>query len=478
MIPPVRLCTIIAYSIMLLLPAESLASFGGAVDLIPAQTSLPEPWGLLKSILLFTFYLHLLLVNILIGSCMLALAGSFRTKSLPLFSMKEETAFIAKVLALAVNLGVAPYLFMQVLYGSFFYPSTLLMSAWWMAIIGFVMLSYYGLYIVSGENTEGRAFTKPILAILTLMLLATAFILTNNTSLMLRPDKWIAWIHAPGGTVLNTGDPTLIPRYLHILLASAAIGGLAHAWIALWKSKRSDADPRMTQEKIERGLRWFRYATIAQVPVGLWYFMKLPPETRQIFMGGNALATTAFALSLLGTVAALGLAYSKKLHALCAVSAALCFIMVLVRDLVRDASLLPYVQASDSLEQAKGLQRLPLALEHGRISLSAFSRPAQSSRRWSSFGWRAPCPRPYGKAALTIPALPTLWRNKWNIRSGSSPASAKALSSGLFPFFMYLWPNSPSAAACIWPGWKAGQTGTTRRNSCTGWKNTAVFSCC
>lgn len=362
---PARFCTILFLAAAMLIPIPAFAAFGGPAELVPTQSALPEPWGLLKLILLLTFTIHILLVNILVGSCMMALAGSLRQKSALPFSMKEETAFITKVLALAVNFGVAPYLFMQVLYGSFFYPSTLLMSAWWMSIIGFVMLSYYGLYIVSDKSAAGLGGARPILAVLTLMLLATAFLLTSNSSLMLRPENWLAWIREPGGTVLNTGDPTFIPRYLHIVFASAAIGGLAHALIAEWKRKKT-ADPARTEAKISRGLAWFGYATIAQILTGLWFFLSLSPEVRKFFMGGSAISTIALILALVGAALVLALAYRRQLRALAAAGAAQVFVMVVVRDIVRDVTLLPYFEVKDSPEKIQELAAQPLALENGQ----------------------------------------------------------------------------------------------------------------
>ena len=369
--PPPRHCLFTACVLALLAPTPSLAAFAGPAELIPMQITPPLFGGLLKILLLLTFCLHLLLVNILVGSCMMALAASVRQKSIPAFSMKEETSFIPTVLALTVNLGVAPYLFIQLLYGSFFYSSTLLMSVWWMAIIGLVMLSYYGLYIISDKNAAGIPLARPMLAILTGMLMLTAFILSNNSTLMLRPENWLGWIFSPGGTLLNTGDPTLMPRFLHILLACAAIGGLAHATLAAWKREKT-ALPDLTEAKISRGLVWFRRATMAQILVGLWYFLSLPADARGLFMGGRALPTTAFVLALAGVALVFILAHRRRIYTLCAASVGLTLLMVVLRDSVRDAMLLPYLPAENSGKIA-GLADMSLALEKGQgIGLAFF----------------------------------------------------------------------------------------------------------
>lgn len=151
-----------------------------------------------------------------------------------------------KVLALAVNFGVAPFLFLQVLYGHFLYPSIVLMAVWWMFVALFAMLAYYGLYVSDGAVRPARR--TPILFLSALLLLMTAFLLSNASTLMLRPDFWFRWFSEPHGHLLNTSDPTLFPRYLHILLASLAVGGLTMAWraggasvIRKWTGKRPSA---------------------------------------------------------------------------------------------------------------------------------------------------------------------------------------------------------------------------------------------
>lgn len=350
----------------LLAPDVALAAYSGPADLIPLQSALPEPWGVLKLLLLLTFAVHLLLVNILFGSCFMALVNAFRSKGMPDFSLKSETSFIPKVLALAVNFGVAPYLFMQVLYGSFFYPSTLLMSVWWLSIVGFVMLAYYGLYIVSDKSASGLSAGRPMLAVVLIMLAMTAFLLSSNSTLMLRPENWLAWLQKPHGTILNTADPTLLPRYLHILLASVAVGGLTYACRTLWAKDKAFSDHAQTSDNIRAGLAWFRYPTMLQVVVGVWFLLVLPPEVRNLFLGGSKISTTALILAITGMLAAIVLSYRGRIYATCAVTAGVVFLIVAIRDIVRDAMLLPYLDIRDSASEVAQNAITALAIDKGQ----------------------------------------------------------------------------------------------------------------
>ena len=48
-----------------------------------------------------------------------------------------------------ITLGIAPLLFVQVLYGQFFYTSSIVMAWPWFLVLVFLTLAYYGFYYVS-----------------------------------------------------------------------------------------------------------------------------------------------------------------------------------------------------------------------------------------------------------------------------------------------------------------------------------------
>ena len=120
-----------------------------APRLLSPPMALPVPSGFLKVLLLLTFFVHLVLVNVLLGSVILSVIDRRASAS----DRKGGVAFMPKVLALAVNFGVAPFLFLQVLYGHFLYPSIVLMAVWWMFVALFAMLAYYGI-----DYTEENSF--------------------------------------------------------------------------------------------------------------------------------------------------------------------------------------------------------------------------------------------------------------------------------------------------------------------------------
>lgn len=78
-------------------------------------------------------------------------------------------------------------------------------------------------------------------------------------TLMLRPANWMDYFKNKKGTILNISDPILIPRYLHFIIASIAMGGLGFSIIS-WKKGK--------QRELYLGLRWFIGATIIQAITG------------------------------------------------------------------------------------------------------------------------------------------------------------------------------------------------------------------
>ena len=362
----------LAVAAVLWAPAAQAAPEGAG--LVPPAMALPVPSGLLDSLLVLTFFAHLVLVNILLGSVLLAILDRRGTAS----DAPGGVAFLPKTLALAVNFGIAPFLFLQVAYGHFLYPGIVLMAVWWLGVILFVMLGYYGLYVSDGAVAPSRR--GPVLALTALLLLMTAFLLTNASTLMLRPAFWFQWFAEPHGTILNLHDATLFPRYLHIILASLAVGGLTMAWRARWSARRSGAEPESGADSgpgagaaggadeagrhFRRGLDWFFFVSLAQIPVGLLFLFSLPPEVRSLFLGGSVLHTAALPLALAGLLLALLSARRGELGRTTAAALGIILMMVCVRDMVRGAMLAPYAETPSAAPVA-------LAMPHGQTAALA-----------------------------------------------------------------------------------------------------------
>ncbi|MBN1827144.1 MAG: hypothetical protein JW958_12880 [Candidatus Eisenbacteria bacterium] len=303
-------------------------------SLLPDPDAIPVPWPWFKILLLITFILHLLFMNLTLGGSLVASWNTLRRRE-----RRPEFRSIPILIALTVNLGVPPLLFAQVLFGHFLYTSSIVMAAWWIAVVPVLLVAYYAayLYVYKGKGSHRWAVFSSVLS--SLLLLAVAFLLVNNLTLSQTPERWTAWFHAPGGTSLNLGDFSLYPRFLHFVLASLAVAGLGSAvWYAV-KGRRERSAPATYETEKRAGLRLFSIATMIQVLVGVWFLIALPRPVMLALMGGSAAATTVFLLAVAAALAALFFGFRGSLAPAVGATLLTVILMAILRDQVRGAYL-------------------------------------------------------------------------------------------------------------------------------------------
>lgn len=329
--------------------------------LIPAPEAIPSPWGLLEALLVLTFALHILFMNLSVGSALLAFLGRVtgRRKDLA----KELGHRAPTFLALTVNFGVAPLLFVQVLYGQFLYTSSVLMAGWWISAIGAVIIGYYGLYVHDAKGESAPGLARLALGVSVAFLLYTGFLLANNMTLMLRPAAWLAYMDNPRGSLLNLSDATMWPRYLHAIIAAPAVAGLYAALLGQKKRR---------QDWVDFGLAWFTRVTMLQILVGGWLLFSLPREVMLSFMGQSPLATAVLAASVVAGLAALLAGIQKKPMAAAILVVLTVALMSTTRSQVRLATLAPWFHPS-SLPVTGELSPLVMFLASLAVGLAAIA---------------------------------------------------------------------------------------------------------
>jgi hypothetical protein len=311
---------------------------------------LPAPYWVLKLLLVVTFFLHILAMNFMLGGAGLALLARWRQSSNPFgnrlfFDIAKR---IPSLMAATISLGIAPLLFVQVLYGQYFYTSSILVAWPWILVIAFLTAAYYGFYFVSyrGERRP-RTAARVMLFSFTLVLLI-GFIYTNNLTLSQVPSRWMQkYLSSPSGWNLNLSEPTLFPRYLHFMTAAVAVGGILLVLIAWTKWKQ---DREYAQFIFHFGGKAFLYATMTQILVGVWFLISLPRGLRMLFMGDNTLATSLLCFGIAGAFASI-MVMSEALKkdnvrlaaiAVSVITGMIILSMSVMRDILRDAYLKPY----------------------------------------------------------------------------------------------------------------------------------------
>jgi hypothetical protein len=299
-----------------------------AIHLIPTPEAIPAPWPIFEILGLLLFMLHLLFVNVVLGGSLLA----FFSKGSQESGLTQAIAGkIPSAIALGVTLGIAPLLFVQVIYGHLIYASSVLMALYWLLIIPLLIIAYYAAYIHARSTI--RWLGRTAIGLAALIFLYIAFIFTNNMTLMLQPDKWSAYFSNRSGTLLNLSDVTIWPRYLHFVVASVAIAGLFGALVWQIRAKRGEAG---SETGMKKGLRIFAIATSLQIGIGFWFLIALPREYMLAFMGGDLFATVLLVLGILLALAALVLAFLGKFWPTFWHVLALTLVMVMTRLAVRD----------------------------------------------------------------------------------------------------------------------------------------------
>ncbi|MDP1830788.1 MAG: hypothetical protein Q8K67_01930 [Geothrix sp.] len=304
----------------------------------PDPLLLPMPPSALKALLLVTFTLHLLAVNLGVGGSLIAAVHALRGKPEDRDLVRRLAPMLPAAVTFAITLGIAPLLFVQLIYGPFFYTASVLMAVPWLALIFLLMAGYTLLYrFVGSAGSESlHAFSGIAGA---LLLLSVGLMLVNVTTLSLRPDLWAAQAAAsPQGLRMNTADPTLWSRYLHMVVGFAAMAGLL---LAGWGAWRDHAYARRA------GLRWFIAATASQLVWGTWLLVQQPAPVLDLLLDGRSAASLTMwistgmgALALFMAIpASQGGAPARAVWAPFWLGLGSTLGMILLRDQARDASL-------------------------------------------------------------------------------------------------------------------------------------------
>ncbi|MBI5195653.1 MAG: hypothetical protein HZA10_04980 [Nitrospirae bacterium] len=271
--------------------------------------TLQDPMGIpfypivFQALMVLTFALHIMFVNFTIGTTFLSLYGYLKggefwgrlSKSM----VKATTANIS----MAMLLGVAPLLFVQVVYDPFWYVSNALSGVWVIGFI-FIMMTAYGLtyvFYLKRDSQRGKGFALTGITAFGLFFLAGIIMHALNYQ-ALQPDKWLGWYMK--GNAVNTSGTSLhafqLPRFLHFIIPSFAMTGIFLMLYAWYFQKREDMDKGYLDRVGVIGAKMAFLFTALQAVIGFWWLLSLPGEfnfiSNPIFMSGAGLGIVLLAL--------------------------------------------------------------------------------------------------------------------------------------------------------------------------------------
>lgn len=303
---------------------------------IPQPDTIPASWGWFQFLLLLTFPLHLLAMNAMLGGLAIGLVQHFKGGAVEKKLAHRIAVALPLVIAFVVNLGVAPLLFLQVLYGQFIYSSSVLMGFYWIMIVPILIIAYYGAYTYDFKWAKLGGFGIWLGLFVFLILLTIGFFFSNNMLLMVSPDRFVEYFDNRNGTLLAAGQTEFWARYLHMIFGSLAVGGL---FVGLLGRYKKSADPELAKLADRVGLKTFFVLSLINIVVGFWYFLTLPMEQMKIFLGGNMGATLFLLVALFLAFRAILGSYKQKFWLTFSHAVGLVVVMSFMRSWLRSSYL-------------------------------------------------------------------------------------------------------------------------------------------
>jgi hypothetical protein len=304
--------------------------------LIPQPDTIPVSWGWFQFLLLLTFPVHILAMNAMMGGLLIGIVQRLQGGTVQKQLAHRIALALPLVIAFVVNFGVAPLLFVQVLYGQFVYSSSVLMGFFWILIVPVLIIAYYGAYLYDFKFKALGSFGPLIAIIVFLLLTVIGFFFSNNMLLMSLPERFVDYFSVKDGTLLAYNEPEFWPRYLHMMLGAIAIGGL---FVGLLGKLNKSNNPDLAAHSESVGIFTFNLFTIINIAIGFWYFFSLPETQRKVLMGGSIPATAMFALTLLLITGAIFVGIKKQFWLTFFHAVALVLAMIFIRSWVRSSYL-------------------------------------------------------------------------------------------------------------------------------------------
>ncbi len=325
----------------------------------PGPLGYPAPYWFMAVLKVLGFVLHLVPMNLWFAGILIAMLMRSRGEHARRFSDRLMNQ-MPIIIALGINFGIVPLLFLQVAYHRVFYPATILMAWPWVSIVGLLIIAYYGVYLYAIGLREGKltplrrasGWTAAILFI------AMGFVFTHAFVLMANVDVWPGlWERtsvagAVRGTAVLLGEPAIWSRWLMVFgLALTTTAAYAAVDAGMFAVRETEAYRRWVSGFALRlyslGILWFALA-------GSWYvFGTWIPEVRALMFNAPLVVLTALTALSPGLVWLVLAAQRGRITQATALMTALAQIAVLAlngisRQVVQNAELRRFVDVTDA----------------------------------------------------------------------------------------------------------------------------------
>ncbi len=265
--------------------------------------------AIFQFLLVLTFAMHITMINLVVGSTFVALWEARKGTAYGGRLAKALGRVITVALSIAIVLGVAPLLFVQVIYDPFWYTANTMSAFWAMLFLVVVTTAFYagyGFYLGNRKSTPSALKTG--WGWLSLAALLCAAVLIHMLSMeQLLPQDWKALVIGPHGEYATGGGAFHGPapgRLLHFILPSFAVTGVFLMIYGRYFRIRPDYEPEYLDYVVDKGMKLAFGFSVVAAAAGFWWYGEIPSEfsfMQNPFMLAGALGGIAM-IAYLGQV--------------------------------------------------------------------------------------------------------------------------------------------------------------------------------
>jgi hypothetical protein len=231
-----------------------------------------------------TLVAHVALVSyVLVGAGWLAAVGLARRPDDAVAAIFRD--WLPFSVGAAITAGVAPLLFVQLLYQERFYTANLLLGPRWLAVIPALIVGFYAVYLAKSKRAAGwhPRWRAAAAAVAAGCFVFVAWSWAENHLLSLRDDQWIAMYGAGRRVHLEAQLPPRLLLWLAMAMPTAAS-------IVAWQVRGDDVALRRLRVVALAG-------TALAAVAGGWLYATLGADdaSRVAGPGGAAVAVAAAA---------------------------------------------------------------------------------------------------------------------------------------------------------------------------------------
>jgi hypothetical protein len=193
--------------------------------ILPDSNVLPAPLWLITTLHILTLTLHFGAMNFLVGGMVLVLTGRF-TRRWQNPTVRRVIALLPSIMAATVTLGVAPLLFLQLVYPAQMYSASIVSGWFWFLIIPALIAGYSLLYRSAFGSKSGRSGAAGLLWPALAAVVYVSLVYSSVFSMAERPDT-IQRLYAAKqtGVMWNPAWGDYVFRWLHMMMGAVTVGG-------------------------------------------------------------------------------------------------------------------------------------------------------------------------------------------------------------------------------------------------------------